>query len=441
MRTQAGSVLSGCLRSMQLFLAFALAAGTWGCSTVHRDFKLYSPTPLRAGGSVKAAIVLPDALCSLHYDNRNLTEFDLGPTICSNARLAARAAFSDVSFYSESAQADKGDVDVVGILRPGSVRTHGTKQIPATVSADVDLIWSFRTVDGTRGYEYTIYGHGEDTRTFGMADIRNETSMQRCMDDLAKNLQREMAAAYVKAGINTVATKNIRAQVESFKAGQTTYGDYRKSKTKSWYIFAIDEHAKYDGSLYAYLYTSGSGKHDSTMGSCTTHWLRPWPAIDDLRPSVYLAESTIDKSRIGDFYLKETVGSAYDNHPLCELVFEGNDFDNARLSQSSCDRDYSKDEVYASIDHNRKYELNETARKWIKLRPGMSKQEMAALVGPPAQMIYSSFTDRWLYEYGYGRIRDDGHERLLFWQLRDLPSKLQQLRSGDNQQMSGCLAN
>jgi hypothetical protein len=437
MYSNAGLILSGLIRCAVLLPSVFLIAVLAGCTTVHGGFTPYTPQSAQGGVPVRAAIVLPDALCSYHYDNGNLTAFDLGPTLCANARRAAEAVFSQTVFYRDPGEINAADFDIVGTLRPGRVRTHGTRQIPATVSADVDLEWSFRTADGTRQYQATIRGRGEDTRTYGMADIRYQSSMQRCMDDLAANLRREMAGAAAKADSNATATEQIRTAVQGLKVGSTSLASYRTAMTQAWAVYMIDEQVKYNGSQYGYRYDPAAKLHDSFMGSCTTHWASPWPVIDALRPSVSLAQSDIDRTRISGFRLRELVGSAYDNHPLCELVFQGDSFANAVLTQRSCDGDFVREGAYASFDSTRKPELNETARQWLKLRVGMTKQEIGALAGVPVQIIHSNLTG-WLYEYGHGRIELDHHERLQFWQLRELPSVLEQRRAG--MQMPGCLA-
>jgi hypothetical protein len=69
----------------------------------------------------------------------------------------------------------------------------------------------------------------------------------------------------------------------------------------------------------------------------------------------------------------------------------------------------------------------------------MSKRGIGALVGAPTQVISSNLSG-WLYEYGHGRIRLDDHERLQFWQLRELPSVFEQRRAGTGRQMPGCRA-
>ena len=330
------------------------------------------------------------------------------------------------------------DFDVVAILRPGQVRTYGTRQIPATVSADVELEWSFRTADGAQRYQAAVRGHGEDTRTYGMADIRYQTSMQRCLDDLAARLRQEMAGAAGRAGDNTVATARIRAAVQGFQVGSTTLASYRAGMTQAWAVYALDEKLKYEGSEYRYRYDPPAGIHDATMGSCTTHWARPWPVIDALRPSVYLAQGDIDRTRVSGFRLRELVGSAYDNHPLCELVFQGDSLAGAVLVRRSCDGDYTEDSAYASFGAAQTRELDETSRQWLQLRVGMTKREIGALVGAPSQIIHSNLSG-WLYEYGHGRIQLDDRERLRFWQLRDLPSAFEQRRAGMGTQVPGCL--
>ena len=432
------NVEPGLVQVLRFPLPFALMASLWGCTTVHEDFKTYAASSSIAGSAGRAAIVLPDALCSLYYDNGNLTAFELGPTICNNARIVAKAAFSDVSFFSAPDEVDAADYDVIGILRPGDVRTHGTKRIPATVATDVNLRWSFRVTKPAGRYASTLHGHGEDTRTYGMADVRYQASMQRCMDSLAANLQHEMTQAVAKAGNNGKATDAIRAQVAGFRIGHTTYGDYRSARTHDWRSFAVDEQVTCDGSLFRYLNDSVQGVHDAVMGSCTTHWVKPWPVIDDLRPSVYLTQGKIDRSLISGFRLRELVGSVYDENPLCELIFEGGSFDEAVLTHRSCDGDFNHAGVYASIDQSQDGTLNETARKWLKLRVGMSRREIGALIGAPTQMIHSNLSG-WLYEYGHGRIRLDDNERLLYWQLRELPSVFEQQRMGAGRQEPGCL--
>jgi hypothetical protein len=129
-----------------------------------------------------------------------------------------------------------------------------------------------------------------------------------------------------------------------------------------------------------------------------------------------LPESKIDHAKINTVYIKELVGSVYDDHPLCELFFEGNNFNTLILTQRSCQRDYLATGKYMSVDAYQNQTLSRTAQQWVKLRPGMSKREVGELIGLPARMIFSTLTNAWVYEYGYGRLLfyDEG---LSHWQM------------------------
>ena len=82
-----------------------------------------------------------------------------------------------------------------------------------------------------------------------------------------------------------------------------------------------------------YLFDPASGKHISFIGAWGTEWGTRLPVIESLRPSVYLPECKLDKAEISEIYIKELVGSGYDNQPLGELVFEGNNLDSLVLTQ------------------------------------------------------------------------------------------------------------
>ncbi|MBU1424019.1 MAG: hypothetical protein KKH12_03600 [Gammaproteobacteria bacterium] len=407
-----------------LIIASSLLAFA-GCTTTHKDFQTYSPAPQKqAATSLKTAIVLPDSLCSFYYDNGNLTAFELGPTICQNARIAAKTVFPQATLYSDLAKAKEAEYDLIGIIRPRAVRTGGTREIPATVYTNVDLTWDARTGDDTRQYSTTLYGRGADRRTYGLADTRYAASMQLCLNDLAANLQQEMSEAYEKTAKSRDATNSIRARIAGFKPGVTTYTEYRNAKNSTWRLFALDEKLDYRGQRYAYLSTPETRTHQSSMGPCTTYWGKQWPILEELRPTRYLNNNTTDKNKLSKLSIKEYVGSVYDNHPLCELVFEGDNTDNAVLTRQSCDKDYTKGDIYTSRDVHHENELSETAQQWLKLRVGMPKNEIEKLAGTPSVIVSTTLFAGTTQEYGHGRIILDGDERLAYWQLRELPSAL-----------------
>jgi hypothetical protein len=413
-----------------------------GCTTVHKDFKPFSPAQeWRGKAPMKVAVVLPETLCSLYYDNNNLTAFMLGPVVCENARTAAKMAFSDLAFFKSEIDVTSAAADFVGIVRPRRVVTYGTKKIPASVITSVALSWELRTADGKRLYGATIYGDGVDQRTFGLADARYQSSMQQCMDDLAENMYREMASAVEKAGKNVETSRRIRAAVESYRLGTTTYAQYRDGKNDEWRLYALHERAKYGLTGYGYLMDPESDRHISLIGDWAflagfegtrslsysgkglwagiwvTQWGRRMPAIDLLRPSVYLPDSKIDHAKISAVYIRELVGSVYDDHPQCELVFEGNNFETMVMTRRSCQKDYLSVDAYTSRDTYHKHTLTETAQQWLKLRPGMSEKEVIALIGFPPRLISNSMINALTYEYGYGRVVIDKKEGLSRWQL------------------------
>ncbi len=403
------------------FIALVIV-GLAGCTTVHDEFQPY-PQQQLSTVPLKAAIVLPDSLCSFYYDNRNLTAFDLGPVICNNARTVAKSAFAETNFYSDTDTIEPGKSDVIGILRPGTVRTGIIKVIPATTYADVDLNWEFRSHDGNR-YRWTVRGRGTDQRTFGTADTRYAAAMQLCMDDLAINLQREMVSAREKARRNMEATRRLLAWADNLSIGKTSYSEYRSAMTDERHVFAADERLSHQGRRYSYIDDPETNRHYSMMGNCTSRWPNPWPVIEALRPSLYLSGTGVDMDELSGFYVKEIIGSAYDDHPLCETVFEGENAETALLTHRSCSIDFSTRGAYQSPRQQSTSGLSETAQQWLKLRVGMTKAEINELIGKPSEIVVSTLIKGQLFEYGHGRIRLDDAERLIYWQLRELPSAL-----------------
>ena len=132
---------------------------------------------------------------------------------------------------------------------------------------------------------------------------------------------------------------------------------------------------------------------------------------------MYLPESKIDHAKISAVFIKEIVGSVYDDHPLCELVFEGKDFDSLVLKQSSCAKDYLASGSYLSVDAYQGRRLNDHAQRWVKLRPGMSESEVKGLLGMPSRVVYDSSVGSLTFEYGYGRARFYGSKGLSGWTL------------------------
>jgi len=404
---------------IQLGCIVATAVITIACSTVHKDFKPavlpQAPLPDVPG---KVAIVLPDSLCSVYYDNGNLTEFELGQVICQNARNAAAQAFPDARLYRSEHDIKPGEADFIGSVLPGKVLTYSDKsEIPAKTFARVNLDWSFKSVDESRQYRTTVYGRGKDVRTFGMADVRYESSMQECMDNLADNLLQEMNLAYDRAGKNTRTIAHIRETLAPYRPGAETYIQYLSDRGSDWHIYSVNESVKYNGGNYGYLNAPGLNIHSSTMGKWTSQWGKQLPTIQSLRPSFYLLDSKIDSSQITEVEIRETVGSAYDTHPMCELVFEGANLDTAILVEKTCDKDYTSEKAYTSKDRTYEQGFSNTARQWLQLRVGMSKQEIGALIGVPPSIEINTATNTTIFEYGYGRVRYSNQDGLIYWQL------------------------
>jgi len=418
-----------------------LTATTIACSTVHKDFK---PAALSQQSQPdipgKVAIVIPDSLCSIYYNNRNLTEFELGQVVCQNTRNAARQVFPKARIYRSENDIKPGEADFIGSVQPGKVLTYSDKrEIPAKVFARVNLTWEFSAVDGSRQYHATVYGQGKDVRTFGRADIRNESSMQECMDDLATNLLQEMTTAYDKAGKNVATIARIRGKLEHYQPGINTYAQYLTDKENDWRIYSLNEHVKYNGRSYGYVIDPELNVHMSTMGRWNTQWDRSLPFMQSLRPSFHLLDRKIDSSEITDVNFKEAIGSAYDDHPLCELVFEGEGLDTAVLVQKTCQKDFTSSKAYTSKDlyHERGFSI--TAQKWLQLRVGMSKQEIGAFIGIPPRIEINTATHSTIFEYGYGRVRYSNEDGLIYWQISEKKRKDKNQRGRYNQKGSHIL--
>jgi hypothetical protein len=404
------------LHSCSLVL-FILAAVIAGCTTVHKDFTPFYPAQESMDKiEAKVAIVLPDELCSLYYKPRDFQEFLLGPTVCDNARNAARAAFTEPSFFSDENLAKMSKADIIGTLRPGKVWLYGIKKIPATVIANAYLSWETRSPDGKRLYGASVRGSGADQRTFGGAGVRYHSSMQKCMDDLTKNLFNQMVSAKNRGAKNAIAAKHIREALESCQVGITTFAQYREMKDAEWHIFALQERAKHGKREYSYLIDPTSGKNVSTMGSWVTEWSTRQPVVKSLRPSVYLPESKMAPDEICDIYIKELVGPVYDNQPLGELVFEGNSMNNLVLTKRTLRDDAFTSGSYVS-DEILNGALNENVQRWTKLRPGMSVSEVILTIGQPQRRTYNSGFQTWIFDYGYGVVKINNNGELSQWRL------------------------
>jgi hypothetical protein len=388
-----------------------------GCTTVHKDFAPFYPAQETADKiEAKAAIVLPDELCSLYYKPRDFQEFLLGPIVCDNARNAARAAFTEPSFFSNENQAEMSKADIIGILRPGRVWLYGIRKIPATVIANAYLSWEARSPDGQRLYGASVRGSGADQRTFGGAGVRYQSSMQKCMDDLTRNLFNQMVSAKNRGTENAIAVKHIREALETCQVGVTTYAQYRKMKDDEWHIFALQESAKQGKKSFSYLIDPTSDNYESSIGSWVTEWSSRQPVVESLRPSVYLPESRIDQTEFSDIYIKELVGTVDDNLPLCELVFEGNDMNNLVLTRRTFRNDSSQSGAFLSVDALFDG-LNENVQRWVKLRPGMSTSEVISVIGQPPRMTLNTAVNGWLFEYGYGLVEIYNNGGLSRWKL------------------------
>jgi hypothetical protein len=398
--------LRRCLLCFFPFSALISAIAVTGCTTVHKDFKPFTPThENQIATQTKVAVILPNELCSLYYIPRDFQEFSLGPVVCDNARIAARRAFADPVFFKSERDAQPAQADYLGIVRSRDVWLHSIRKIPARVVTGALLSWEVHSRDGKRLYGATVYGEGEDQRTFGLSDVRYETSMQECMDDLAAKLCQQMSGMTQRAAKNVAATDRIREAIEGYQIGITTYAQYQDTKDADWHVFAVQERAKHDNVDYSYLLDPESNKHVSSIGSWETKWVRYLPVIDSLRPSVYLPESKIDHSKINTVYIRELIGSVYDDHPLCELVFAGSNYDRLLLTQRSCHWDYLSTGKYVSVDTYQNRPVDKVIQQWLKLRPGMSREEVGELIGPPQKATFNSATNTWVSEYGYGRIR------------------------------------
>ena len=88
--------LRRCLLCFFPFSALISAIAVTGCTTVHKDFKPFTPThENQIATHTKVAVILPNELCSLYYIPRDFQEFSLGPVVCDNARIAARRPLSE----------------------------------------------------------------------------------------------------------------------------------------------------------------------------------------------------------------------------------------------------------------------------------------------------------------------------------------------------------
>lgn len=116
---------------------------------------------------------------------------------------------------------------------------------------------------------------------------------------------------------------------------------------------------------------------------------------------MYLPENKIDPVEITAIHIKELIGTAYDNQPLCELVFEGNNMENSVLTQRAFWDAPPASGAYLSADALQSG-LTENAQRWVKLRPGMSASEVISLIGLPPRMTFNSGFQYWIYDYGYG---------------------------------------
>ena len=421
-----------------MFLVIGLVLVVSGCTTVHKNFKPFSPAQEQRGKvAAKVAIVLTDELCSFYYKPRDFQEFSLGPVLCENAGNAAKAAFSQPLFFKSTKDALSARADFIGVLRPGNALLYGSQKIPVTVLTYTSVSWELLSGEGKRLYGATIYGDGRDRRTFGMSDVRYESSMQQCMDDLTANLYKEMIQSPQRASKNIVASGQIRATAEGYQLGITTYAQYRNRKNNKWHIFAVHERAKYGEREFSYLFDPVSKKHFSVVGWKSSYffdlaskkplsvveWESRWglrlPAIESLRPSVYLPQSKIDQTKVNSVYIQELVGSVYDDRPLCELVFEGDGIDNSVLKNHSCPNSFLSSTSYLSVDAYENRTLDDTAQQWVKLRIGMSKEEAGRLIGAPRRWLYDSSTNVTTFEFGYGRVIFYGKndEGLSGWQL------------------------
>jgi hypothetical protein len=273
-----------------------------------------------------------------------------------------------------------------------------------------------------------------------MSDVRYESSMQQCMDDLTANLYKEMIQSPQRASKNIAALGQIRSIVEGYEPGITTYAQYRNRKNNEWHIFALHERAKYGERSFNYLFDPASKKHLSVVGwesgylfvlkskkpLYDVEWASRWGlrllAIESLRPSVYLPQSKINQTKVNSVYIKELVGSVYDDRPLCELVFEGDSIDNSVLKNHSCPDSFLSSTSYLSVDAYEKRGLDDTAKQWVKLRLGMSPEEALSLIYVSQvrwQRNYDTSNNVTTVESGYGRVIFYGKndEGLSGWQL------------------------
>lgn len=239
------------------------------CTTVHKNFKPFVPSMSQGNSTLKIAVVLPKSLCAFYHDNGNLTAFYLGPVICRNVKLAANSAFSNPQFYSSIEKVDHEKSDAIVIIKPKRASAYSIRDsIPARVITTVALSLEFETTDKKRRYATTIYGDGLDRRTFGLADARYESSMQKCMDDLAGNIYKELTIAFNKGLKNIENSERILKLVSSYKKDRLTYSQYRDSRPDDWYIYALDEYVKYKYTRYSYIFDPVSDNYVTDVGGC-----------------------------------------------------------------------------------------------------------------------------------------------------------------------------
>jgi hypothetical protein len=293
LRSSRGPVLGACL------LALLLSA----CGTAQFRFRSFAPPPSADRHPLTLALVLPPAVCSypyMTYHGQPMV-FHIGPPICRSAEEAAKRTFRAVKVVMKPDDVAVEHADAVAALRITGANISSIKKIPARIMSRVTVEWSFRTRDGSGTYVRRLVGAGDDERVFGLSSPRLQDSMQRCLDDLGREIFHEMVVSVETGRKNVAAENDILAKLGSYKAGVTTLAKYEGDKTKDWHV-TIKERG-------VAAKRSTDGKGGKTAITVKTEYL-----------------------------VREEVRSAYGDDLVCEIEFRGKSLDGIAYASSACRR-------------------------------------------------------------------------------------------------------
>ena len=316
------------------------------CSTPEYRFQVYTPSPDPVKKvSMTLTLVLPPSVCSYAEavgDIRPIV-FYVGETICRNIEDAARLNYQAVKILGKAEDALTEDADALLNIEMIGIKNYMNNDIPLLVGYNTDIEWSFSTRDGESKYIWKLRGNGEDQRSLGYVFPRHRDSLQRCMDNLGRKVNEEMAVSLEKGRKNVKTIRDILAKFEKYEIGITSLDEYEKDQTADWKVEFVNEIIKAkkfdeDGikSELGYIRSpDGEALTHESFGKEGRGATKTFSPTDKMHSACgenqvcvlefFYSKRKKSEAKIieSEYYIKDNVHSAYGENLICSVEFYG----------------------------------------------------------------------------------------------------------------------